>query len=195
MSGFLPSITKEEIAALPRAAFEGEIVVVEKQHQAEEICRYLSKQEVLGFDTESRASFRKGVGNKLSLLQLSVGSKVCYLFRLNRISLDKHLLRILEDKNITKVGLSIPDDIHELNALVRFRPRGFEDLQKIVPAYGIEDLSLVKITAIVMGQRLSKAQRLSNWESVALTDAQKVYAATDAWICSEIYNRLKSIKL
>jgi ribonuclease D len=191
MAQYQPTITKEAIAELPVVAFEGEIVVVDTPELLAEACKYLLKQPILGFDTESRPSFQKGVVNRIALLQLSTVDR-CYLFRLCKIRLDKSILKILENRNITKIGLSVDGDIRELSTLGRFRPKGFVDLQKIVGGYGIQELSLLKIVAIVLGRRISKAQRLSNWEAVQLTEAQRVYAATDAWVCTEIYNRLQN---
>ncbi len=189
MPEFVPTISKEEIAELPYIAFGGGIVVVDTPAKVDAACDYLLGCDQLGFDTESRPSFQKGIVNRISLLQLSAGDK-CFLFRLNKIRLDKAILKILENKNITKVGLSVEGDMRELETLRKFRPKGFVDLQKIAPQYGITDMSLIKIAAIVLGGRVSKAQRLSNWESVQLTDAQKIYAATDAWVCTEIYKKL-----
>lgn len=188
---FEPTITKEAVAALPPISFAGEIVVVDTPEQIDRACDELLTRSLLGFDTESRPVFQKGVVNRIALLQLSTES-TCYLFRLNKIRLDKAILKILESNKITKVGLSVAGDIRELATLRRFRPKGFVDLQKIAPERGITDMSLIKIAAITLGHRISKAQRLSNWEAVGLTDAQKVYAATDAWICTEIYKKLVS---
>lgn len=188
---FRPTISKEEIATLPPLAFGGEIVVVDTPAKAAEACTTLSKQQILGFDTESRPAFQKGVVNKIALLQLST-DKLCFLFRLSKIPLDKSILKILESKKIVKVGLALSSDFHELATLHKLRPKGFVDLQKIAPECGIVDQSLLKMAAITLSGRLSKAQRLSNWEAVQLTDAQKLYAATDAWVCLEIYKKLKT---
>lgn len=188
---FAPTITKDEAAALPAVSFGGEIVVVDTPEDVERACAELSSERLLGFDTESRPAFQKGVVNRIALLQLSTERR-CYLFRLNRVRLDKPILKILESNKITKVGLSVAGDIRELETLHRLRPRGFVDLQKVVPAHGINELGLNKIAAIVLGHKISKAQRLSNWEAVQLTDAQRLYAATDAWVCIEIYKKLLS---
>ncbi len=188
---FLPTISKEDVAALPPIVFGGEIVVVDTLAELEMACQYLAAQRVIGFDTESRASFQKGVVNRISLLQLSTDERA-YLIRLCKVRLDKKLLKILETNKITKIGLSLDGDMRELGTLQKLRPRGFIDLQKIVPQYGITDLSLLKIAGIVLGRRISKAQRLSNWEATQLTEAQQLYAATDAWACIEIYKTLKS---
>ncbi len=170
-------------------SFEGEIVVVDSPKQIDRACDELLVHRLLGFDTESRPAFQRGVVNRIALLQLST-PRTCYLFRLNKIRLDKAILKILESSKITKVGLSVAGDIRELETLRRFRPKGFVDLQHVVHEHGIEELSLTKIAAITLGRRISKAQRLSNWEAVQLTDAQKLYAATDAWVCTEIYKKL-----
>jgi ribonuclease D len=189
---FDPTITKEALAALPPVAFGGEIVVVDRPEQIDAACDALLREPLLGFDTESRPAFQKGVVNRIALLQLSTPTR-CYLFRLNKVRLDKAILKILESGRITKVGLSVAGDIRELETLRKFRPKGFVDLQKLAPEHGITDQSLIKIAAITLGRKISKAQRLSNWEAVQLTDAQKLYAATDAWACVEIYKKLLSV--
>ena len=193
MSNYAATISKEELEMLPKAAFPGEIIIIDRPEQVAEACAYLHSQPQLGFDTESRAVFQKGVANKISLLQLSTPDR-CYLFRLCRIPLDKAILKILESPNIRKIGLATNGDLKELYALRKFRARNFVDLQTIVGNYGISELGLTKISAIVLGQRVAKAQRLSNWESAQLTEAQQLYAATDAWICSCIYDKLTSEK-
>ncbi len=152
-------------------------------------CNYLLEQRVVGFDTETRPSFQAGVKHKVALLQLS-GGDVCFLFRLCSMRLDKAIIKVLEKKDIIKVGAAIHDDLKALQALRRFRPGGFVDLQSIVGDYGIEAKSVRKLAAIVSGIRISKAQRLSNWEASSLTIQQQLYAATDAWVCRDIYLRL-----
>ena len=191
MSNYIATISKEELENLPKAAFPGQIIVVDTLEQIAEACQYLSQFEQIGFDTESRAIFQKGVVNKISLLQLSTPER-CYLFRLCRIRLDKAILKILENPNIRKIGLATNGDLKELYTLRKFRARNFIDLQTIVGNYGIQELGLAKISAIVLGLRVAKAQRLSNWEATQLTEAQQLYAATDAWICSCIYDKLTS---
>ena len=186
---FQAKISNEEVAELRTAQYDGEIVVVDSEHKVEAACRHLAQHRIIGFDTETRPSFRAGVTNKVSLLQLYVPG-CCYLFRLCRIKLDKPILRILEDKNILKIGAAVHGDIDSLHKLRHFREGGFVDLQSIAPQWGIEEKSLRKLSAIVLGKKISKAQRLSNWEAVFLTPQQMTYAATDAWACSEIYARL-----
>ncbi len=188
---FLNKIDNESVAALPRILFEGEVVLIDSYDAQRQVWETLSKCEVVGFDTESRATFKKGEKNEISLLQLSGAGKV-FLIRLNKTPMSRHTLKILQSKSIKKIGVAIKDDIHQLKSKATFTPNGFIDLQKIVGDYGIGELGLKKITAIVMGGNLSKAQRLSNWSAVKLTEAQIRYAATDAWVCEQIYNRLVS---
>lgn len=186
---FTDKISNELTASLPAIEFRGEIRVVEHEHDADAACRYLEQQPLLGFDTETRPSFRPGVTFRVSLLQLSSPER-CYLFRLNRIPLSRAILRLLESPHLLKVGADVAGDLRSLRQLRHFRDGGFVDLQAIAPEWGIEEKSLRKLSAIVLGQRVSKAQRLSNWEAAALTDKQLLYAATDAWVCTRIYEQL-----
>ncbi len=186
---FTGKISNDETAGLPAIAFGGEIRVVDHDRQVEAACAYLMSQPIIGFDTETRPSFQHGVTYKVSLLQLSGGDR-CYLFRLNRIALSRPILRLLESPDVMKVGADVAGDLRSLRQLRHFRDGGFVDLQDIAHEWGIEERSLRKLSAIVLGQRVSKAQRLSNWEAQTLTDKQKLYAATDAWVCTRIYERL-----
>ena len=186
---FQAKITDEELAALGTAHYEGRIVVVDNEQMVETACRHLAQHRIIGFDTETRPSFKAGVTNRVALLQLHVPG-CCYLFRLCRTRLDKPVIKILEDKDILKIGAAVHGDIDGLHKLRHFREAGFVDLQTIAPQWGIEDKSLRKLSAIVLGCKISKAQRLSNWEAAVLTPQQQAYAATDAWVCSEIYARL-----
>ena len=186
---FLESITKEALSDLPLQAFDGEIVLVDNDTEIEEAISYLKKQEVLGFDTETKPSFKRGQVNQVALLQLSTCEKA-FIFRINKVGLPNNLKAILADENVTKVGVAIRDDIKTLQKINRFVPGGFVELQDQVKDYGIQDFSLKKITGIVLGFRISKSQRLSNWEAEQLTEAQLSYAATDAWVSCEIFNSL-----
>ena len=186
---YIESISNEDVAALPVVQFDGPIVVVDTPQVLEEACQYLSKQPILGFDTETRPSFTAGVTNKVALLQLFGGEK-CFLIRLNRVQMSKALTDILHRADIIKVGAAVKNDIVGLSKLRHFTAGGFVDLQDIVENYGIKDKSLRKISGIVLGKKVSKAQRLSNWEAKTLTPQQQVYAATDAWVCVAIYHQL-----
>lgn len=188
-NNFIDKIGNEEAAALPAIEFKGEIRIIEHERDILPACKHLMKQPVIGFDTETRPSFRPGVTFRVSLLQLST-PHLCYLFRLNKIPLDKSLLKLLESPEVLKIGADVAGDLRSLRQIRQFRDGGFVDLQTIAPEWGIEDKSLRKLSAIVLGQRVSKAQRLSNWEAATLTDKQKLYAATDAWVCTAIYDRL-----
>ena len=190
---FVNKISNEEVAALPAIHFDGRIVVVDTDEALDVACRYLAEQTVLGFDTETRPSFKAGVTNKVSLLQLSTYER-CYLIRLNRVKFSNKLLSILQRSDITKIGADVAGDLRSLNKLRNFTPRGFIDLQSEVGKFGIEDKSLRKMSGIVLGKRVSKAQRLSNWEAQSFTDQQKIYAATDAWVCLKIYDALHGRK-
>lgn len=186
---YIESISNEDVAALPMVQFDGQIVVVDTPQALDEACQYLAQQSILGFDTETRPSFTAGVTNKVALLQLFGGEK-CFLIRLNRVQMSKALTDILHRSDIIKVGAAVKNDIVGLTKLRHFTAGGFVDLQDIVENYGIKDKSLRKISGIVLGKKVSKAQRLSNWEAKTLTPQQQMYAATDAWVCVAIYHQL-----
>ena len=186
---FVANISNDDVAALEAVHFDGRIEVVETADALAKACQTLAKEQIIGFDTETRPSFQAGVSYKVSLLQLSTESK-CFLIRLNKLPLSRDILAILSNDKIKKVGADVKNDITALNRLRHFTARGFIDLQDEVAKYGIEDRSLRKISGIVLGKKVSKAQRLSNWAANKLTPQQQMYAATDAWVCIEIYNRL-----
>ena len=175
---YVESIAPEEIEKMPRAVFPGEICVIDSLgKEFDAACRYLSSKKVIGFDTESRPCFSPGQQPYgVSLLQLS-GEKRAFLFRLKKIGLPKKLCSILADPDVKKVGAAVADDFRGLQKIARFEPGGVVDLQKIVGDYGIRDKSVKKMAA---------------WEAESLSDSQRQYAATDAWICREMYLTLNS---
>ena len=186
---YAESITNEAITELPVGAFDGEIVVVDDKESMKRAYNSLVRSRVIGFDTETRPSFQRGHLYPMALVQLS-NAGTAFLFRINKIPLSKKMLSLLENEKILKIGASIRDDIKGIQKQTPFKPGGFVDIQSIVGNYGIADLSVRKVAAIVLGIRVSKAQRLSNWEAQSLTPAQQLYAATDAWACREIYLKL-----
>jgi len=186
---YVLSIGKEAIAALPVKTYPAGIRVIDTQEQAREAISDLSQEKIVGFDTETRPSFRKGHLHKVALMQIST-AECCYLFRLNKIGIDT-VKPFLENPEVLKIGLSVHDDFNALRRSGNLQPDGFIDLQQVVKKFDISDISLQKIYAIIFGERISKSQRLSNWEADRLSDAQQAYAALDAWACLHIYNHLK----
>ena len=188
------SISKEQIKQYPRAKFPGAIEVINTRNAARQAVEYLNTQEALGIDTETRPAFKKGVTYKVALLQIS-SSDICFLFRLNKIGLTPDLIDLLENPNIVKIGLSLRDDFMMLHKRESFKQQNCIDLQNQVKKFGIQDKSLQKIYAILFKEKISKSQRLSNWEATDLSEAQQRYAALDAWSCLRIYRLLKELKL
>lgn len=186
------TIAKDQIATMPIAAYRGSIFVADTPQKAQAALKELLECKLIGFDTETKPSFRKGTApNKMALMQLC-SEKCCYLLRVNKVGFPKDLARLLEDPGITKIGLSVHDDFHVLDRSCKICPRGFVELQEMVRKFKISDSSLQKIYAIIFGNKISKSQRLTNWEADELTASQQVYAATDAWACLKIYNTLVS---
>ena len=188
----LIKISNEDVALLEKEFFDGRIIVIQSSEEAKKAITYLSKFKTVGIDTESKPSFKKGRQNKIALLQIST-TECCFLFRLNIMGFTPEMATFFENGNITKVGLSLKDDFLMLHGMSAFTPKGFVDIQSIVDNYGIGEKSLQKIYAILFGKKISKSQRLSNWEADVLTDAQKRYASTDAWATLKIYEKLLSL--
>ena len=187
------AIDKAIINTLPIESFQGEIHVVDTVEEAQQALSDLCQHNILGIDTETRPSFRKGHTNKVSLIQISTHTD-CYLFRINKIGLMPEIVQLLEDPEKLKVGLSIHDDFNRLCKTTNLIPGGFIDLQSYVKTFKIADLSLQRIYAILFDQRITKGQRLTNWEAEELTEAQQNYAAMDALACIKIYNHLNNGK-
>jgi len=188
-------ITKPVNDDLPWVFFSGKIVVVDDEKQLQKAVEYLSTQPIIGFDTETKPLFIPGRrnGNAVALLQLS-SEKRAYLIRLNKLRMTKELLALLSNKQVLKVGAAVHEDLRQLQSLCYFKPAGFVDIQHIVEYYGIQDKGLKKLAAVVLHIHISKSQQLSNWENEQLTKSQCRYAATDAWVCREIFLRLQKIK-
>lgn len=188
------TITKAEIAQMPKVLFEGRIYVIYTESDTDKAIEYLKNQPIVGVDTETRPSFKRGTTHNVALLQIST-QDTCFLFRLNRIGMPTSLQNFLMS-NTLKVGLSLKDDFMMLRRRkdVHTENGNWIELQDYVEKFGIEDRSLQKIYANLFGQKISKNQRLSNWEAENLTESQLRYAATDAWACVEIYQCLKDME-
>ena len=198
MSSFLPNtfsphIDKTAIQALPVTFFEGEVIVVDKPEMVADAAAYLRQHTVLGVDTEARPSFKRGVHYPTALVQISTLER-CYLFRLTHVGMPVEIAAIFANPNICKVGLAFKDDINGLRRRRDFKPANCIDLQSMVCQYGIMELGLQKIFAIIFGKKISKAQQLTNWENSHLTAEQARYASTDAWATLSIYLALQQVK-
>ena len=187
----LTKISKEEIVDFPLGKYTGEIVLIQKRSQAEKAIEEIKKCNIIGMDTEARPAFRRGVSYPVSLVQFATDKKV-YLFRMLKTGPLQGIADILEDETKTKIGIAPGDDMKDLGKSIRFQPRNIIDLNKLALENGFESIGAKKLSALVLGFRISKAQQVSNWEAKELSKAQIDYAATDAWICREIYLRLNS---
>ena len=184
---------KRAITEMPTVSFPGRIITIISPGETQKAVDYLLSKDILGVDTETRPSFRKGDNFKVSLLQVS-SRDTCFLFRLNRTGLTPSMVKLLENTSVPMVGLSWHDDLLALHKRAEFKPGYFIDLQNIVGELGIEDLALQKLYANLFHQKISKRQRLSNWEADVLSDRQKQYAATDAWTCINLYEEILRLK-
>ena len=184
---------KKDIKALPTVTFPGRIITIMTEGEAERAVNYLLASDIVGVDTETKPSFRRGEQHKVALLQAS-NRDTCFLFRLNLTGITPAIKRFLEDRTVKKIGLSWHDDLRGLKSRTEFTPGWFIELQDMVPQIGIEDMSLQKLYANLFHQKISKRQRLSNWESPILDDKQKQYASIDAWACIRIYEKIEELR-
>jgi ribonuclease D len=188
---FREEITNEEIKQLPRKVFNGDIFLIDTERKFDIAIPLLREYRLLGFDTETKPSFKKGKLNSTALIQLATDDKA-FLFRLNKIGFPDALADLLANENVLKIGVAIRDDLNELKRLQSFEPAGFIDLQETAKGLNIKNISLKKLAAIVLNFRISKSQRVSNWEQEILSPAQLKYAATDAWVCYKLYQEINS---
>lgn len=184
---------KKKVGTLPRVQFEGRIITIINEGESNKAVDYLLSKDILGIDTETRPSFKRGVTHSVALLQVST-EDTCFLFRLNRMGITDSIKRLLEDCSVPKIGLSLHDDLRMLSKRCEFTPGRYIEIQKEIKEIGIQDMSLQKIYANVFGQKISKNQQLSNWEADSLSEAQQRYAATDAWACIQIYKEIDRLK-
>ncbi|MCM1077610.1 MAG: 3'-5' exonuclease domain-containing protein 2 [Bacteroides sp.] len=189
INSFSISISKEQLSGLPTVEFPGSITVLEEMSEAQAALRFLRSCHAVGFDTETKPNFRKGQTNTVSLIQVSTLDH-SFLFRLNKLGFFPELKDFMECDDVVKVGLSLRDDFHVLHRIAEFNPVNFIDLQEVVKSFHIADSSLQKIYGIIFNGRISKSQRLSNWEATELSQGQQVYASIDAWACLRIYKYL-----
>jgi ribonuclease D len=186
---FPERITKEEVNLLPIGKYDGEIKVISDFSEFPEAMAHVFRHKVIGFDTETRPAFQKGQYFPVSLLQIALPDMV-YLFRLKNLGLPPSLVQLFSDENIMKVGISIRDDIKDLQKLTPFKPEGIVEINALAKQLGILNEGVRNLSAIFLGIRISKTEQTSNWDKEELTDKQINYAATDAWVCLEIYNML-----
>lgn len=188
------NITVEELNVLPLKAFDGKVQVITEVDKLSKVFKEIEKHDVVGFDTETRPSFKKGQTFKVALLQLAVPGKV-YLIRMHHTGLTEEITAIFENPGILKAGVAIHDDIKALQKLKKFHPAGFVELSTLAREKGLQVESVKKLSGLLLGFRISKSAQTSNWEAATLTEKQLEYAATDAWVCLEIYKRLSATNI
>ncbi len=186
-------LDKEYIKDLPLVSFPGKIITVNSEREADKAVPFLLSKDILGVDTETRPSFKKGQQHKVSLLQVAT-EDICFLFRLNYIGMVTSVISLLSNTDVPMVGLSWHDDLAALQKRMEFKPGLFIDIQDIIGDIGIEDKSLQKLYANIFKQKISKRQRLTNWDADVLSDKQMSYAATDAWACVRLYKEILKLK-
>lgn len=186
---FKKYVSKDDIKNYSIEKFPGKTFVIDNEESVQEAYLYLKKQKIIGFDTESKPTFKKGVPSKVSLIQFSTKNKA-FLFRINKIGFKDEIIDLISSENIKKIGIAINDDIKDLQRIKTFESNNIIDLNQLALKLGFESIGAVKLSILILGFSISKSARLSNWEKTKLTNSQIDYAATDAWICNMIYNKL-----
>ena len=187
---FATKVSPEEVNKLNLHAFEGNVLIIDKKEDLLNAFKEINKHRYVGFDTETKPMFKRGEYNPVALIQIAIPGTV-FLIRINYTGLRKEILEFFENRNIKKIGVALTDDIKDLQKLNDFAPRGFLQLNQLVKHVGIESNGLRKLTAIILGFRISKSAQVSNWEAAILTPKQINYAATDAWVCLEMFLKLQ----
>jgi ribonuclease D len=191
---FAQNISKEDINLLPLGKFEGDIVIIDQISQLAAAFEAINQHAYVGFDTETKPVFVRGESNKVSLLQIAVPGQV-FLVRIHLTGLTKEIIDFFENDGIKKLGVGLRDDLIFLQRIAPFEPAGFIELNQMVNTLEIEANGLRKLAAIILGFRISKNAQVSNWEAPVLNEKQLVYAATDAWVCLEMFNKIRTLDL
>jgi ribonuclease D len=190
--GIEASISREAIACLPVSRYAGEICLVDSADDLDRARADLDQESVVGFDTETRPAFKKGESHLPCLAQIATGRAV-YLFRLQDGAVLGALAHLLSDARVRKVGIGLSDDLRTLKHVFAFEAQQMLDLGGVARRHGLEQTGLRNLAGIFLGVRIPKGAKTSNWAARQLSPAQITYAATDAWICRELY--LKFIAL
>lgn len=188
-SGFKTTISNEELNQLQLKAFHEKVQVITDPAALPAVAKEIQKHAVVGFDTETRPSFKRGQVFKVALIQLAIPGKV-FLIRTHHAGVTPEIAAIFENPGIIKAGVAIHDDIKGLQKYAPFTPQSFVDLSIVARKAGYQVESVKKLTGLLLGFRISKSAQTSNWEAPTLTEKQIEYAATDAWVCLEIYRKL-----
>ncbi|MEQ1772853.1 MAG: 3'-5' exonuclease [Burkholderiales bacterium] len=192
--GIAPSISREDLAALPVRHYEGPVCVVATRTELDAAITDIASESVVGFDTETRPTFRKGEHYEPSLVQVATARAV-YLFQLRRVDVIPGLADMLSEPRIVKAGVAVARDLHDLKQVFSFTEKNVIDLGVIARRHGLEQTGVRNLAGLFLGCRVTKGARTSNWAANTLTPAQIAYAATDAWIGRELYLRFKSMAL
>lgn len=188
------SISQEEMANLPIRRWEGEVRLVEDARELERAAGEIQHQALIGFDTETRPAFRPGESYPPALAQVATAHRV-YLFRLLRLDCSAVLARMLAEPRITVSGVALADDLRLLRNQFPFEPQSVTDLELVARGHGLKQTGLRNLAGIFLGARITKGAKTTNWSAPRLTPQQIAYAATDAWICRELYLRFEEFGL
>jgi ribonuclease D len=187
-----PGLSKLEINLLPLKKYTGPVEVISDDPRLRAIVAELHGERVLGFDIEVRPAFKSGDHFLPALVQLA-GEKKVFLVQLKKLNSMNPLAGLFADARVAKAGVAVDGDVEKLHEVMKFIPAGFVELGKMAAKAGIKSNGVRTLAAQLLGFRVSKGAQCSNWERGELTPAQVQYAATDAWVCREIFLELEKL--
>jgi ribonuclease D len=185
------SISKEAISSLPVRRYEGKVSLVETLRELEEARADIRQERVVGLDTETRPSFKKGEVHLPCLVQAATAQAV-YLFQLSRLDVFPTLVELLAKPDVVKTGVGLAHDLRQLKLVFPFAVENVIDLGVIARRRGLGQTGVRNLAGMLLGFRIPKGNRTSNWAAPRLSPAQITYAATDAWACRELYLRFET---
>jgi len=188
------TISREEMLALPVCRYEGEVHLVETAEALVRAGEEILREAAVGFDTETRPAFRKGERHLPALAQVATARAV-YLFPLQRLDCSPLLARVLGEPGIVNAGIALADDLRQLKQLFTFEEASALDLGHVARRHGLRQTGLRNLAGIFLGARIPKGTKTTNWAARRLTAQQIAYAATDAWVCRELYLKFDALGL
>jgi ribonuclease D len=188
----MKTITKDEIAGLAIGRYEGTICLVASAQDLERAMQVIRAEQVVGLDTETKPAFQKNQFHLPCLVQIATASEV-YLFQLRRMEFSGVLAEVLENPALIKAGVGLANDLSSLKKVFPFEPQNIVDLSRVAQRHGIKQSGIRNLAARLLGFRVSKGSATSNWDRSQLTPKQIAYAATDAWVCRELFLRFQQL--
>jgi ribonuclease D len=186
------TISRDEVVALPIQRYEGETVVVGSPAELERAREDFAQEALVGIDTETRPAFRKGESYHPSLVQVAT-AKAVYLFQIQQLDCSSVLNELISSEKTVKAGVSLAYDLRQLKQVFPFDEKAVVDVGWAAKRQKLEQTGVRNLAALFLGMRIPKGAKTTNWSSRTLSPQQIAYAATDAWVCRQLYLRFEEL--